>query len=107
METEVMHTQVSSNCQAKAQVQVQSLKSKSKVKSKVLSQKDLDFAYSIIKEPTTTTTTRKLLMTNQKSYSQVLYLFGNLSWLSTRIASHLQIFANYFAIHFCKGVNEI
>ena len=39
------------NCQAK--VQVQSLKSKSKVKSKVLSQKDLDFAYSKIKQPTT------------------------------------------------------
>ena len=40
-------------CQAK--VQVQSLKSKSKVKSKVLSQKDLDFAYSIIIQPTTIT----------------------------------------------------
>ena len=39
-------------CQAKVQVQVQSLKSKFKVKSKVFSQKDLDFAYTKIIQPT-------------------------------------------------------
>ena len=96
-----------SYCQAKVQVQVQSLKSKSKVKCKVLSQKDLDFAYSIIKETTHPPTSKLYKQQFQSSYSQVLYLFGNLSWPSIRIASHMQIFAQYLQLNFAKREKEI
>ena len=69
-------------CQAK--VQVQSLKSKamSKVKSKVLSLRTWTLASTKIIQPTHPPThhpPQKLFKHFQRSYSQVLYLFGNLS----------------------------
>ena len=88
------------NCQAKVQVQVQSLKSKFKVKSKVFKSKRTWTLLTVLsKSPPPPENFSNHF---QRSYSQVLYLFGNLSWPSTRIASHLQISAKYFATHFCK-----
>ena len=47
-------------------------------------------------------TTRKLFWHFQRSYPQVLYLFGNLSWPPTWIPTQLPKFCNFFATHFCK-----
>ena len=40
----------------------------------------------------------------QKSYPQVLYLFGNLSWSPTWIPTRMQKFCKFFATLFCNPI---
>ena len=97
------------NCQAKVQVQSQvqksSPKSSPKVKSKVLSLKSFvkGLGLCLLYYHYTTTTHHhhhpKLFNHFHKSYPQVLYFFGNLSWPLTWIQTQMQKICKFVCNH--------
>ena len=89
------HYQLNKYCQAK----VKSRKSQEKVKQK---ERRLDFAYCIVTTPHHHHHHPELFRHFQRSYHQVLYLFGNLSWPPTWIPTQMQIIYKFFCNPFLQ-----